>query len=138
MVERNALTLEWIQLADSDIEMAKRAMAGKRKLPDHAAFHYQQAAEKLLKGFLTWHGKPIEKTHDLGVLCTRCTEIDRTFEDLADDLESLTDYAVDFRYPGVSRPDENMVRNAADIVAQVDGRVMSRLPHELANARIGD
>lgn len=36
--------------------------------PSVAAFHCQQAAEKYLKAFLTWHGVEFPKTHDIGVL----------------------------------------------------------------------
>jgi len=42
----------------------------KASLPflEDALFHCQQAVEKALKGFLTWHDRPFEKTHDLGAV----------------------------------------------------------------------
>lgn len=33
--------------------------------PNAIAFHCQQAAEKYLKAFLTWHQVAFSKTHDL-------------------------------------------------------------------------
>ena len=58
-----------------------------------ALFHCQQAAEKALKTFLTFHERAFRKTHDLGDLSPQCLEID-------DSLRLATQYAWQFRYPG--------------------------------------
>ena len=39
-------------------------------------FHCQQAVEKALKAFLTWHDRPFGKTHDLQRLGLRCPRVD--------------------------------------------------------------
>lgn len=44
---------DWVKKAESDWEMAKRALRGKRLLPDAACYHAQQCAEKYLKAILT-------------------------------------------------------------------------------------
>ncbi|WP_342452697.1 HEPN domain-containing protein [Thermococcus stetteri] len=46
---------------------------------DYAAFHAQQCAEKALKAFLVWSGKPLKKTHDIGELIILCSQIDKEF-----------------------------------------------------------
>lgn len=45
--------LEWLNRAHQDLLMAQRALSGPALLPDGAAYHAQQAAEKALKAFLT-------------------------------------------------------------------------------------
>ncbi|MFZ5821911.1 MAG: HEPN domain-containing protein [Chloroflexota bacterium] len=97
----NPLTLEWIQKAESDILVAEKLLRG-RKLPanDAICFHAQQCAEKYLKALLQEHGKHIPKLHDLGELLNLVVSFDPACQFLLTDLETLNDYAVDFRYPG--------------------------------------
>ena len=64
-------------------------------------FHCQQAAEKALKAFLTFHDQPFRKTHDLASLGKQYANIDATLEALVDRLDDLSEYAWAYRY----RPD---------------------------------
>ncbi|MGP8245321.1 MAG: HEPN domain-containing protein [Bryobacteraceae bacterium] len=41
------------------------------------AFHCQQAAEKALKGFLTWNGCTFRKTQNLEEIGEQCLAVDR-------------------------------------------------------------
>jgi hypothetical protein len=41
--------------------------------PEGGLFHSQQAAEKALKGFLTWHDVPFRRVHELDQLGDRRT-----------------------------------------------------------------
>jgi HEPN domain-containing protein len=66
----------------------------------NALYHCEQAAEKALKGFLTWHDQPFRKTHNLLELGDACALIDPTFTATAASLHVLTDYAWKLRYPG--------------------------------------
>ena len=60
---RMAETREWLARVSEDIASARvLADAGH---PSNALFFCQQAAEKSLKAFLTWHDRPFAKTHDL-------------------------------------------------------------------------
>ena len=54
---------EWLNKASGDLASA-RVLAGVNHLAN-ALFHCQQAAEKSLKGFLTWNQSPFRRTHDL-------------------------------------------------------------------------
>lgn len=65
-----------------------------------ALFHCQQAAEKSLKAFLTWHQKPFPKTHNLTVLSGSCAEIDASLSAEVAPSLALTRFAVAMRYPG--------------------------------------
>jgi HEPN domain-containing protein len=55
----------WFKKAETDLRAADVAMRATPPLLAHAAFNAQQAAEKALKGILTWHDIPFRKTHNL-------------------------------------------------------------------------
>jgi HEPN domain-containing protein len=56
-------TREWLDKAFEDLASA-RVLAGSGHFAN-ALFFCQQAAEKGLKAFLTWHERPFRRTHDL-------------------------------------------------------------------------
>ena len=64
-----------------------------------AAFHCQQAVEKSLKAFLTWRNIAFLYRHDLGYLLDLCKGVDPEFAALESQIEGLTPYAVEVRYP---------------------------------------
>jgi HEPN domain-containing protein len=49
----------------------------------------QQAAEKALKGFLTWHGRPFRKTHNLEEIGEQCLVLDLTLLEIVDQAASM-------------------------------------------------
>jgi HEPN domain-containing protein len=57
--------LAWLRVARSDQRVARICIAVDPPARDVAAFHCQQAAEKLLKGFLVLASIDFGKTHDL-------------------------------------------------------------------------
>ncbi len=72
---------EWLRKADHDRRMADLGLAQSPAITDGAAFHCQQAAEKLLKAYLTWQTQDFERTHDLRSLIESCARHDPTFLD---------------------------------------------------------
>ena len=56
-----------------------------------SVFHSQQAAEKALKGFLTFHQIAFRKTHNLTDLGSQCATADPTLEPFLREVEGLTD-----------------------------------------------
>ncbi len=62
----------WFRKGDSDLNTA-RILAVSEGPYDTACFHAQQAAEKYLKGFLSFVGQPFPFTHNLEELAQRCT-----------------------------------------------------------------
>ena len=64
---------------------------------DVACFHCQQAIEKYLKTFLTFHDQNFLKTHDIVSLKIQCTKIDKDFADFK--FKNLYRYSVRARYP---------------------------------------
>lgn len=98
-----ATTREWIEKAEADFVSAGREYRARHRPNfDAACFFSQQCIEKYLKGRLTEAGKPIPKTHDLSVLLDLVVTIEPLWEAARSRIETLTSYAVLFRYPGES------------------------------------
>jgi len=55
----------WLDIAVEDIEVARASAGLPRPRLGAAAYHLQQACEKILKGLLVLAGQRIRKTHDL-------------------------------------------------------------------------
>ena len=125
---------EWLEKARHDHLAAETLAAQMLPLTDTAAFHCQQAVEKSLKAFLTYHGIVFEKTHDVGRLCGICAQIDSSFAGMRERVIILSDYGVRFRYPGSADPTIDEVRSALAIVRDVWDFVLERLPPHLGQA----
>jgi HEPN domain-containing protein len=95
------ITLEWINKAEGDRFSAQREVRA-RTHPnyDAACFHAQQCAEKYLKARLQEAGQAFKRTHDLVNLLSLVLSVEPTWSVLQADLIILTDFAIDYRYPG--------------------------------------
>jgi HEPN domain-containing protein len=120
----------WLIKARHDRSAAMKILTPDCEEFDAAAFHCQQAVEKLLKAWLVFRRRPFEKVHDLGLLLYYCASEDRAFETLRDAIEPLTVYAVAFRYPGPADPTRGDVEEALRTVAMVWDFVTARMPEE--------
>lgn len=95
------LTGEWVAKAEGDFNTAQRELCAKASPNyDAACFHAQQCAEKYLKARLVEASIDFGKTHDLTAILSLILPVEPTWEFLRDDLDSLTDRAVEVRYPG--------------------------------------
>ncbi len=130
--ERLAETLSWIRRADRDLHAARGVLTLDPPLTDDSAFHCQQAVEKLLKAFLTWHDQPFRRTHDLGALGYQCSQIDASLENLLREAAPLTEYAWKFRYPiDEPEPESSDVQYAIQLAERVRLEILYRLPEEI-------
>jgi HEPN domain-containing protein len=68
---------------------------------DLVCYLAQQCAEKYLKARLVEAGLPFRKTHDLEELLHDVLPLEPTWNALLTDLQFLTSFAVDVRYPGM-------------------------------------
>src|SRR5687767_1034441 len=93
-------TRAWLLRVDEDLQVVDVSLGSKRVLANAATFHAQQAAEKALKAFLTWHGRPFAKTHSIAELGRACVLIDPDLEPVLRRAVVLTEYAWKSRYPG--------------------------------------
>ncbi len=97
------LTQEWVVKAEGDFITATRELAAEDDLNyDAVCFHAQQCAEKYLKACLQEEGIAFAKTHDLGSLLDLVLPMEPDWEAMRSELDDLTSYAVDVRYPGFS------------------------------------
>ena len=122
-------TRDWLEIVQQDLRGADEL--DNAALPALAVYHWQQAAEKALKAYLTWQQQPFLKTHDLLALVHQCEAVDSSFGQLQPAAQMLTPFVSQFRYPAArsepSRQETDDARlNALDVV----GFVMSRLPSE--------
>jgi HEPN domain-containing protein len=97
----NPSTAEWVSKAEGDFATAEREV-GVTVNPNYDAvcFHAQQCAEKYLKARLQEAGVPFGKTHDLPTLLNLALAVERTWGALLGDMQTLSTYAVAYRYPG--------------------------------------
>ena len=95
------LVNKWIKKAENDLLTAERQLSFEDPITQTVCFHCQQAAEKYLKAFLVHHQIYFTKTHRIMELLELCATVDSSFPDALQDADSLTDYAVEIRYPDV-------------------------------------
>lgn len=91
-------TREWLRRAQADLNAADLLIGG--DLLEAAVFHCQQAVEKALKSVLAWHDEPVRKTHDLGAIGKKASELNVGLTEAVRDVGELTDFAWVYRYPG--------------------------------------
>ncbi len=98
---RKKLVEEWIYKAEGDFESALYLVKNRKKpIPDVVCFHSQQCIEKYLKAFLVKNSIEPPEIHDLQRLSRLCADIDKKFNRISEQLDTLNAYAVNFRYPG--------------------------------------
>jgi HEPN domain-containing protein len=126
---RLAETRSWLAKAASDLRAGSHDLTPDPPLTGDSVFHAQQAAEKAMKGFLSWHDQPFRKTHDLAEVGRQCAGIDVSLEPLLKRAARLTVYAWAFRYPGdAEEPSMEEAREASDVAREVVEAILARLP----------
>jgi HEPN domain-containing protein len=127
-----AETRGWLQRAAHDLGAGAADLNVEPPFTGDAVFHAQQAAEKSMKGFLTWHRRIFRKTHNLTELGTMCVGMDATLDSVVARAAELTDYAWKYRYPGEpSEPDREEAESALKLAREVYDAVLERLPGEV-------
>lgn len=119
----------WLTKAEHDLLNIENNIQAARIPWDTVCFHAQQVAEKVLKGFLVYHRRKPEKTHNLVALLERCVAIDPTLNDLGEDCRDLTFFAVKTRYPGDVHTSKEEGEAMIDAAYRVRSRVLDLL-HE--------
>lgn len=121
----------WLAKAAKDLAAGDYDLLAQPPFLEDAAFHAQQAAEKTLKAFLSWHGVAFRKTHNLVELGNACASVDSRLEPLLRTAAPLTEYAWKFRYPGdPEEPVRAEVEKALSIAHEVFLAVAGHLPPE--------
>lgn len=122
----------WLLKSQHDLGSARRLMEGDEPYLDTAVYHCQQAAEKALKAFLTYHDIPFEKTHDLTELLALSAQADPALSQWREVAQELTPYAVRFRYPGdVLEPERGEAEQALQHAQTLVDFIWRLLPEEV-------
>ena len=128
---RVADTKAWLAKATQDLRRVEILLAANPPDVEGALFHSQQAAEKALKAFLTWHDLPFRRVHELDVIGGQCVDVDTTLADLVNRVDALAKYAWRFRYPGAPYdPTLEEGRAASMLAREAMDAIMGRLPDE--------
>jgi predicted nucleotidyltransferase/HEPN domain-containing protein len=124
-----AETKAWFTKAANDLRAADHEFSAQPPLLGDIVFHCQQAVEKSMKGFLTWHNRPFRKTHSLEELGEQCLTLDPALKSFVDRSVPLSDYAWKFRYPGEpEEPDLTEAQDALVLAREVYVAILARLP----------
>jgi HEPN domain-containing protein len=97
------LTREWVEKAEQDwVSLNREIRARKNPNYDGACFFAQQCIEKYLKARLVESNRYFKKVHDLTYLLGLVVEVEPLWISYEQEFRLLSDYAVEFRYPGAS------------------------------------
>ena len=122
----------WLSKARQDVAVAQYEMQADP--PFASDIVAQQAVEKSLKAFLSWHRVPFRKTHNLIELGESCCQISPSLEPLLRQAAPLTEYAWKFRYPGdAEEPTSEEALRALATAREVLGTVLRSLPYDVAS-----
>lgn len=94
-----SLTTEWVKKAERDYQSGLVLLEIKPINADLVGFLSQQCAEKYLKALLQELGLPIKRTHDIAELVDQLIPRYRALRGLRRGTDSLTRFAVEYRYP---------------------------------------
>jgi HEPN domain-containing protein len=116
-----AVVESWLEAADLDRRAVVACLATDPPLRGVAAFHCQQALEKLLKGFLVLAARRSRKTHSLAQLGAAAQASFPEIGELVTAAKGWSGWAVDFRYPGAAgrikpAPEEEELRRALAVI----------------------
>ena len=110
--------LAWVARAAGDYAVARSALRCKQPSTPIACFHAQQCIEKYFKAMLVAHGQGFPKIHKLQELSDLLEEQGVLVPLTTEQMEQLTKYAVDVRYPG-DEPAVEEARGAYDLARTV-------------------
>ena len=128
---------QWFKKANNDLRNAEILLnCGENEIPyDTLCFHCQQASEKYIKGYLIYKEMDFPKTHNLADLISICTQTDTSFSKYITEMEKLTPYAVEIRYPDdFYMPPEDDAREAYKIASEIKNFIMQKIGDKIPPA----
>ncbi len=117
----------WLKKADDDLVVARRAMAGKKKILWAVCFHAQQSAEKDMKAFIIDRDVIPDRTHDLLNILEDCVQHDPEFTFLQSYCRILNPYSVQVRYPDEQEITTADARKALKAAEKIKEFVLERI-----------
>jgi HEPN domain-containing protein len=99
--ERQREADRWLAVAAADIRTVRLCLDADEPMLGIAAYHCQQAAEKVVKGMLVIAGIPFATTHDMTRLGDLAASRYAEFQPLLAELGLLTVWGYAYRYPSL-------------------------------------
>lgn len=100
MNENKAIIIKkWFSKGNNDLKNIENNLNSEIIPTDTVCFHAQQAIEKYFKGVIVYLEKEISKTHDLVKLLSEITDFMPELLPLEEDIEKISEFAVESRYP---------------------------------------
>jgi HEPN domain-containing protein len=128
----------WIRHATDDARIARGCLGLDPPALGGAAYHCQQAAEKLLKGFLVQAGVDFRRTHDLDALAESVLPLFPTLQPLLTAVRAWTTWGVAYRYPGEDEPEPEPsgeeLSIALIVITQLGSALRSQAPPSAGDA----
>jgi len=125
---------EWFSSAHEDLMVAQVLhQLNPEKYLRTTTFHCQQAAEKSIKGYLSYKKIKFEKIHVISKLAILVLPHHPELENLLKEADDLTDYAVEFRYPESTKknpPTLDDAKIALPLAKKVYETMVSLIPFE--------
>jgi HEPN domain-containing protein len=114
--ERRLEAERWLVVATEDLAVARLCIGACEPKLGSAAYHCQQAVEKLLKGLLVLANIPFPKTHDLRRLGTTAVAHYPGCAELLSSVFVMTTWGYAYRYPG---PEDYALPSADELLQAV-------------------
>lgn len=124
----------WIAIADQDLRAVAICLRAEPPAMETAAYHCQQAAEKLLKASLVAAARPTRKTQDLDELAGEVAEAHPHLAPLANGCRFMTRWGFVYRYPTEPSgdtpppPSDSEIGRAQAILAELRGAIAADDP----------
>lgn len=110
---------QWFAKADEDIWVAEMALGREPPLIDPAAFHCQQAAEKIIKGLLVATAIKVPRIHDLEALAALAAPVYPDLVPMLEDIAPASAWIARTRYPGLTEGIGAAKGEVADILGSI-------------------
>lgn len=126
MTATEEFILDWMKKAEQDLKSARLLIAADEELYDTVCFHSQQVAEKALKALFVARNIEFPKTHNLLLLSNLLLDAD--VMKYNEELEDLTKYAIESRYPGeYVEPSSEDAQKALNVAAEIFDLIKTKL-----------
>jgi len=123
---------QWVKLADKDLALAEHTAKTMWPIPyEIVCFHCQQFVEKYLKAFLVSKGQEPPYIHDLVKLTALCEAENAVFYEIKQKCIILTEYGVLPRYPNDMQINEDDMRRALHLAAEIKSYILEKVPEFL-------
>ena len=109
----------WLAKADDDIRVASMTLAADPPMLDPAAFHCQQAVEKIIKALLIAAAVAAPRSHDIEMLAGKAAPFYPALEQRMLSFARLTEWLTASRYPDLGGGLGEEIGDVADMLAAV-------------------